>query len=274
LEAAAAEPWFDVHTLSDTGTERDHNEDRCAAQAAGPSALVVALADGVSGAEGGEVASAKAVEVTLRAYGDQPDGVPVGKRLARAVQQANIEIHDTAVIVPELRGMATTLTALALEGDALSVAHVGDTRLYRIRDGTITQLTKDHTVAGERVRLGILSPRRARHHPDRSTLTRSLGRELIVAIDRIATRVCRDDVLLMCSDGLYNVLDDGEMRELAAERGAGAACKALIDAANERGTDDNLTAAVVRVVAPLPRPPEGPSGPFRFLRLLTGRRGT
>src|SRR5262249_32771163 len=159
------------------------------------------------GAEGGEVASAKAVEVTLRAYQEQPAAVAAGKRLARAVQQANIEIHDMAMIVPELRGMATTLTALALDEGRLCIAHVGDTRLYHLRDGRLVQLTKDHTVAAERVRLGLLSPRRARHHPEHSTLTRSLGRELIVAIDRISTRVFRDDALLVCSDGLYNVLD-------------------------------------------------------------------
>jgi len=252
VEAARAAPWFEVAALSDVGTERDHNEDRCGTLAVSPSSVVVALADGVSSVEGGETASAKAVDVTLRSYGEQPATVAAGKRLARAAQQANIEIHDMSMIVPELRGMTTTLTALALDEGELFVAHVGDTRLYRVRNGDITQLTKDHTVVGERVRLGLLDVRRARHHPDRSTLTRSLGRELIAAIDRIATRVFRDDVLLVCSDGLYNVLEDHEMREIVAGAPPDDACRALVEAANACGTLDNLTAAVVRVCDPAP----------------------
>jgi protein phosphatase len=252
----AEQPWFDVATLTDVGTERDHNEDRCGAFTGGPASVVVAVADGVSSAEAGEMASSTAVEVTLRAFQEQPAAVPAGKRLFRAVQQANIEIHDKSTVVPELRGMTTTLTALVLDREELYAAHVGDSRLYRLRDDRILQLTKDHTVVAERVRIGLLSERKARNHPDRSTLTRSLGRDLIAAVDRISTRVCRDDVLLLCSDGLYNVLEEHEMCDILRERDATAACRALVDAANERGTIDNLTAAVVRVLAPIPRPPE------------------
>ena len=109
-------------------------------------------------------------------------------------------------------------------------------------------------MAGERARIGLMSKERARSHPDRSVLTRSLGRELIVAVDRISNRVYRGDVLLVCSDGLYNTLDDAEMGRLIGEGTAGAASQRLIDAANERGTLDNLSAAVLRVV-------EGPDRP-------------
>jgi protein phosphatase len=271
LQAPLAEPWFDAATLTDVGTEREHNEDRSGVLALGPTSVVVAVADGVSSAEAGEMAATKAVDVTLRAYQEQPADVPAGKRLARAAQQANIEIHDMAMIVPELRGMTTTLTALALDGGNLYIAHVGDSRLYRVRDRSITQLTKDHTVVGEWVRLGLVSEGRARHHPDRSRLTRSLGRDLIPSLDRISTRVYSGDVLVVCSDGLYNVLDDGEMREMVQGGGAQAACSALVEAANARGTPDNLTAAVVRVLGPLPRPPEK-KGPRAWIeRLLAGR---
>jgi serine/threonine protein phosphatase PrpC len=244
--APAMDGWFDAAALTDVGTERNHNEDHCGVQLDGSRGVLVVVADGVSGSAAGEEASRQAVEATLRTFADLGPGVPVGKRLVRAVQQANIDIYDRAMIVPELRGMATTLTALALsEGEAFA-GHVGDSRVYLVRNGTITQLTKDHTVVGERVRLGLLSEESARNHPDRSTITRSLGRELIVAVDRITTRIWRDDVLIVCSDGLYNVLEADEMRELVAAGGPSTSvCRTLIDAANERGTIDNLTAGVV-----------------------------
>jgi protein phosphatase len=263
---------LELAALSDVGTERGHNEDHCGHLVEGPASGVVVVADGVSSNQGGEVASQSAVEVTLRAYGELPAALGAGKRLHRAVQQANIDIHDRALVVPELRGMATTLTAVAIQDGAMTAAHVGDSRLYLVRGGAIRQLSKDHTVVGERVRLGVLSRERARHHPDRSTWTRSVGRELIVAFDRISMAVAQGDVLIVCSDGLYNVLDDDEMAAIVAERAAGAACKALVQAANERGTLDNLTAAVVRMTGPTP-PPRTPAGIGATVRSWFGKRG-
>ena len=193
---------------------------------------LLVVADGVSSAEAGETASQTAVAVTLRAFGEQPAGMATSKRLYRAVQQANIEVYDLATVVPELRGMTTTLTAVVVDRGELTAAHIGDSRLYLLRDGRLTQLTKDHTVAGEKARIGLMSKTRAREHPDRSVLTRSLGRELIVPIDRISNRLFRGDALLVCSDGLYNVLDEEQMAPLLSRGDAGAACRRLIDTAN------------------------------------------
>jgi protein phosphatase len=273
-EPPVVEPrWFDVGAVSDVGTEREHNEDHCGFAVASATSAVVVVADGVSSYEAGETASSKAVEVTLREYADQPASLPPAKRLARAVQQANIEVYDLAIVVPELRGMATTLTALALDRGELSVAHVGDSRLYLMRDGGITQLTKDHTVAAERRRVPLLGGRRAPDHADHHTLTRSLGRELIVAIDRISTRVLQGDLLLLCSDGLYNVIDEREMLEHATAAPLAAdGCRALVDAANRRGTVDNLTAAVVRVVGPADGAPARPATLRDRLKRLIGQR--
>jgi PPM family protein phosphatase len=136
-------------------------------------------------------------------------------------------------------------------------AHVGDTRLYLVRGGTIVQKTKDHTVAADRRRMGMLSAERAKDHPGRSVLTRSLGRELIAAVDRIAFPVASGDSLLVCSDGLYNVLADEELLEIASGREPTAACADLLRAANARGTQDNLTAALVRVTGTVPDAPPG-----------------
>lgn len=246
-EEARAGAALDVAALTHRGTERADNEDACGLLEDGATA-VVAVADGVSGGNAGEVASHMAIDTLLRAYREEPPDRPVGQRLYRAVQQANIEIYDASVVVPELRGMATTLTAAAVDRGELTVVHVGDSRLYLVRGGDIVQLTKDHTVAAERVRLGLLSRERARVHPDRSVLTRSLGRELIVTRDRITYFLAAGDALVTCSDGLYNVLGDEEIAEAVAEHDAAEACRALVERANARGTPDNLTAAVVRVL--------------------------
>jgi len=249
--------------LTDVGTERPHNEDACGVIVLDDhpaSGIVAVVCDGVSSGEAGETASGKAVEVTLRAFREHPAAWSFGKRLFRAVQQANIEVYDLALVVPELRGMSTTLTAVAVAGGELSAAHIGDSRLYLARGGSITQLTKDHTVAAEKTRLGLLRADKARNHPDRSTLTRSLGRELIAAIDRITTRVQQGDTLIVCSDGLYNVLEDQELREIAQGGDPADACRGLIEAANQRGTVDNLSAVVIRVDGGAPDAPRAAGG--------------
>jgi protein phosphatase len=239
-------------TLSDPGTERGNNEDACGTLVVTPTHVLVAVADGVSGEEGGEIASRTAVDVTLRAYKDSPASWGPLRRLYRAAQQANIEIHDRALVVTELRRMSTTLTAIVVEDGMLHAAHVGDSRLYLIRGDTIVQKTKDHTVVGERRRVGLISAERAKAHPDRSVLTRSLGRELIAAVDRLSFPVSGGDTLVVCSDGLYNVMEDDELRQAVAGDDAEKGCKALVDAANARGTPDNLTVAVVKVTGRAP----------------------
>jgi protein phosphatase len=208
-----------------------------------------------------------AVEITIRTFREQPPSMPAGQRLYRAVQQANIEVHDRAMVVPELRGMATTLTAVAIDRGLLTAVHVGDSRLYLVRDRIAQQLTKDHTVAGEKMKYGLLTKERARGHADSSVLTRSLGRELIVSRDRVTQRMIHGDALIICSDGLYNVLEDAELATVVAGLNAVAASRALVDAANGRGTFDNLTAAVVRMVGPTPKPP-GEGGLAGKLRRL------
>jgi len=196
--------------------------------------------------------------------------VPAGQRLYRAVQQANIEIYDRAVAVPELRGMSTTLTAAVVEDGALTAVHVGDSRLYLLRGGALTQLTKDHTLAAEKARYGLMSKERARTHADRCVLTRSVGRELIVSRDRLTQPLAPGDALLLCSDGLHGVLDDAELARLLAEGNAGAVCRALVAAANERGTPDNLSAAVVRILD-VPAGRAAPGGLGAAMRRILGR---
>jgi protein phosphatase len=268
-DAAAPAHWdLEIGALSDKGTQRPHNEDFCASYLETPGCAIVAVADGVSGDEGGEVASQTALEAMLAAYREEDSALAAGQRLYRATQNANIAVYDRASVVPELRGMSTTLTAVAVDRGELTCVHVGDSRLYLLSGGSITQLTKDHTVAAERERMGLISAERARTHPDRSVLTRSVGRELIVNRDRISRRVLQGDALLLCSDGLYNVLSDAEILEVASGLDAATACRRLIDAANARGTFDNVTAAVLRIVGETPEPIPEPGLKGRIRRLL------
>ena len=235
---------FELAVQTDVGTNRDSNEDSCGHFVEGPDTVLFAVADGIGGYEGGEVASAMAIEVTLNGYRESPTTWDPGKRLHRAVQRANIEIHNRALTVPELRRMGTTLTAAVVSNGVLHAAHIGDCRLYLIRHGRISQITKDHTAVQERVRMGLMTAARARNHPDRSALTRSIGRELIVSVDRITLGLEQDDRVLICSDGLHGVLEDAELEHLGRGLSAEEACRHLICMANQRGTADNLTVGI------------------------------
>jgi len=238
--------------LTDLGTNRSNNEDCCGQFIESPASAVLVVADGIGGYEGGEVASRMAVDITIETYRTSPVAWGPAKRMHRAVQRANIEIHNRALAVPELRRMGTTLTAAVVDEGMMHAAHVGDCRLYLVRRGEAIQITKDHTMIAERVRMGLMSAQRARNHPERSALSRSIGHELIVSVDVISMPLVRDDQILICSDGLHGVLDDRELAELMREGDAAATCHRLIGAANEKGTGDNLTAAVLQMIGATP----------------------
>jgi PPM family protein phosphatase len=249
-EAPPILPAFELAILSDIGTNRSTNEDAFGRWDEDAASTVFAIADGIGGYEGGEIASAMAVEITLLAYRENPLSWGPAKRLYRAVQRANIEIYNRALAVPELRRMGTTLTAAVISAGVLHGAHVGDCRLYLIRSGKIRQITKDHTVVQERHRMGLISSENARSHPERSALSRSLGRELIVSVDSITLPLLQYDRVILCSDGLYTVLDDAELERSLRGLDAATGCQRLIDMASERRTADNLTVAVFTMHAP------------------------
>lgn len=239
---------LDLHALTSPGTERSVNEDHCFAGLEGDGVGLVLVADGVSGQNGGEVASQTAVEIAVRAYREeQARSLPPANRLRRAVQHANVAIYDRALAVTGLLGMATTMTAALVENGRLTVLQVGDSRAYLLRAGRLRQLTKDHTLAARRSYFAWARREPPRYHPDRSVLTRALGRDLFAAVDRVTLALLPGDALVVCSDGLYNVLEDPEIAAVVGGHGAQAACRQLIDRANERGTPDNLTVAVLQM---------------------------
>jgi protein phosphatase len=231
---------------SDVGRMRSGNEDSyfCGH-------TVFAVADGLGGHQGGEVASAAAVEPLARldSRSFEDPGV-AAEALATAIREANQAILDRAAGDPGLYGMGTTVTAAAVAGDGyLQLAHVGDSRAYLLREGGgLAQLTTDHTVVGELVRRGRLTPEQAAIHPERSILTRAVGLDPRVPVDLPdPLELQPGDQLLLCSDGLTEAVSDDQIAELLAAAPDGpAACRSLIDAANDAGGPDNVTVVLVR----------------------------
>lgn len=226
---------------TDTGRQRRANEDAYFARSP-----LFAVADGMGGAQAGEVASGMAVAVL-------DGGLPAGsgsveQRLADAVQEANGRIHRRSRDEDALSGMGTTFTVAYLGEDELTVAHVGDSRTYRWRAGGLELLTQDHSLVGEFVRQGKLTQAEADEHPQRSIITRALGPEPQVRVDTATWKAEPGDVYLLCSDGLTSMVAEREVaRVLGASTSIAAAGRALVDAANAAGGRDNITVVLFSV---------------------------
>ena len=225
---------------SDTGRVRPANEDSFLAR---PPLFVVA--DGMGGASAGEVASRLAVETFAAGL---PSGGQTSDRLAEVVRVANQRIHEQAQVDQSRQGMGTTLTAAMIEGDQVVIAHVGDSRAYRFRDGRIERLTEDHTLVDELVRQGQLTEEEAAVHPQRSIITRALGPEPQVEVDTANFELLNGDVLLLCSDGLTGMVSEPEIESALDEnRSLNGAARTLIRKANEAGGRDNITVVLFKV---------------------------
>lgn len=208
------------------------------------------VADGMGGHASGEVASQMAVEIVSRVYYQAEDDSPTAA-LKHAVEEANRLIHAASLKDEKLRGMGTTCTALVLRGGFAHCAHVGDSRLYMLRGGEIYLLTEDHSAVMEMVKLGIITPEEARTHEDKNVILRALGTspEVEVTVWGEPFVVREDDQFLLCSDGLYDLVRDEEIRRtLVGAADAHAASEQLIALAKERGGHDNITVGIVGVV--------------------------
>ncbi|MDP9385177.1 MAG: Stp1/IreP family PP2C-type Ser/Thr phosphatase, partial [Actinomycetota bacterium] len=226
---------------SDPGRRREGNEDAVFVR----SPLFV-LADGMGGAQAGEVASRMAVEGFDAGL---PDGAPA-EGLARIIAEANRRIHDSSVSDDRLAGMGTTVTAAYVGEDDVTIAHVGDSRAYLLRRGELTRLTKDHSLVGELVARGKLTEEQAEHHPQRSVITRALGPEPAVQIDTEVYPAREGDVFLLCSDGLTDMVGEGALAPILGRSGSLAdAGRRLISAANDAGGRDNITVVLFRLEA-------------------------
>lgn len=243
------------YALSDVGRKRSHNEDNfLVAEDAG----LYAVADGMGGHQAGEMASRLAIE-RLRSLVKPPASLQTRAEkllfLTNAMMTVGADIFDAAQADSELEGMGTTLTALWVSGRRAYIGHVGDSRAYLYREGKVQQLTFDHSWVAEQVRAGYLTEQEARQSRFRHIITRSVGFERDVQVDSATLRLCVGDCLLLCSDGLSNFVEEPDLIEVLSRELYRDAPRALVDLANARGGDDNITVVLIHVANDL-----GPEG--------------
>jgi serine/threonine protein phosphatase PrpC len=253
---AAASPKvlrFEAAWGSHPGVTRGYNEDMIQGTPVDSSpasrGYLYLVADGMGGHNAGEVASEGAVKRIYEGY--YVDGDPnVHRSLDKVIRQANAELYAQAQANPTQRGMGTTLTGVVVQGDRAYIAHVGDSRLYRVRGGKAEQLTQDHSWVAEQVRAGVLSPDQAEVHPQRNVITRALATAPDVRVDHSDVDLQAGDVLVLCSDGLSTEVGDNQIAALSTKAAtAQEAVQRLIKLANDNGGEDNISVAVIRVLA-------------------------
>jgi PPM family protein phosphatase len=240
---------LDADMLSDVGCARSNNEDSGRIfrdfNTDGGIRMLVVVADGMGGHNAGERASATAVAVIEAAYHEMR--TEPADRLKNALESANSTIHSESTRDAETKGMGTTCTALLLQNGFAYSAHVGDSRLYLIRNDAIYLMTEDHSAVMQLVKTGELSLQEARHHPDKNVVTRCLGTEphVVVSAWPQPLPLQLGDHFLLCSDGLCDQVEDDEICAVVVPRKAAEACEELVRLAKERGAPDNVTVAVV-----------------------------
>jgi protein phosphatase len=235
------------YALTDVGQKREHNED---SYLVAPELQLFAVADGMGGHQAGERASRMAVERLRESLKlPEPDAPrdEVLQQLRQAMISAGTAIFEAAQSDPDLAGMGTTLTALLFQGPRAFVTHVGDSRAYLYRDGKVLQLTDDHSWVHEQVKAGLLTEYEARESRFRHIITRSVGFEREVQVDGEIWPVQAGDCFLLCSDGLSNNVDDGDLQRILSAHFYCDVPRLLVELANDRGGDDNITVVLIHV---------------------------
>lgn len=242
-----------VASLTDVGRVRSVNEDSCDSFLRSDGTRLLVVADGMGGHRGGAVASREAL-ATIASTFTENSTVDPASLLVRAIERANERVFSLARQDPELAGMGTTVVAFLLDAEGRgAVAHVGDSRAYRLRGGRLEALTSDHSVVAEMLQRGVLTAEEAAFHPRRNEILRSVGVLPDVEVDLAAVEVAPDDWFLLCSDGLCGVVSDAEIEEvLVHTRSPEAAVAALVDLANDCGGPDNVTVQIL-AIPPAPK---------------------
>ena len=245
--------YVQAHLLSDVGKKREHNEDSCVlctpedVALAEQRGLLLAVADGMGGASAGECASRMALETIVEKYYTSPSG-SVPDRLREALEDANSRVFEESEAIPEYHGMGTTASVLVVHGDCAYIAQVGDSRVYvsRGKEGLL-QITHDHSLVAEQVRSGYISAEEARNHSLKNLITRAVGIKSTVKIDLFSFRLKQGDTMLICSDGLSNLVKDEEISRVLEMDNLQGAARILVGRALDEGGSDNVTAVLVRV---------------------------
>jgi protein phosphatase len=228
---------------SDTGKKRRRNEDSYVV--APP---LFAVADGMGGAQAGEVASKLAAAALKDTH---PEGVSDAEKVTELIQEANRRVYERAHSDPATSGMGTTMTVALVDGDKVTIGHVGDSRAYVVRGGELEQLTEDHSLVNELLKSGKLSREEAETHPQRSVITRAVGTDPDVDVDAFTVEAGEGDVFLLCSDGLTDMVADSDILDVVEKNrdDLDRATKALVSAANRGGGEDNITVIAFSIAA-------------------------
>lgn len=243
-----------MHLLSDVGKKREKNEDSCLMCIPEPRGLaekrglMIAVADGMGGASAGEYASRMALQQLREDYFANHDD-PIPKALESALVHANDKVFEEAEVNPVYSGMGTTVSACILMGGWLYIAQVGDSRVYLLREHLgIHQLTNDHSLVAEQVRHGLISEEEARNHSLKNLITRAVGIKESVSVDLYKVQLEHHDTVLICSDGLSNMVSDEEMARTLSMVDLRAGTRSIVDQALEAGGTDNITALTIRML--------------------------
>ena len=238
--------------LTDPGSVRPQNQDAYQVEQLDRSTLLCIVCDGMGGAKSGNVASSLAVDVFVqeikRTWKADMDQEEVDQMLRGAVKLANFTVYDQAMQFEEFSGMGTTLVAAMIRGKEVTLVNVGDSRAYCVTRSGIAQLTKDHSLVQMMVDRGDLKPEQARTYPGKNFITRAIGTEPVVDCDLFHHKVERGDCLLLCSDGLSNMMDDQEILfEVVHGYNKQYCCQRLLDIAKNRGGPDNITSVLISI---------------------------
>lgn len=234
---------------TDKGLLRDINEDSyMIIPGRSDTSCVFVIADGLGGHNSGEVASRMAVEYIRDNIGAEGcfDSADLSGKLEALVKKVNTAVYERSLGSAEVSGMGTTLTMAVFAGSTLTAAHVGDSRLYLIRDGAIRQLTEDHSYIGELVRQGKLTREEAEKHPRKNIITRAIGSSPELEVDIISHQIEADDIYILCTDGLTNMVSESDIADIVSGSDPEHACAKLIEAANKQGGEDNITVIVIK----------------------------
>lgn len=226
------------------GLVRLHNEDAYCYLSKENRSLF-AVADGLGGHRGGSIASQIAIDTIKTEFGKW-NGKGSERFVTKAIQNANLAIYNTAQDHPELFSMQTTATVVALEKNGMAIGHVGDCRLYRVRNGRVAVLTKDHSQAAELLRLHLISPEESQQHPGRHQLTRSVGSSLFLRVDLIKEKADAGDTYLLCSDGLWSEVSDENIKEALTDNNIEKSLEELVGIVLNAGAPDNITGVLFR----------------------------
>lgn len=240
---------MEVLCKSDVGLVREQNQDDCRFGVISPSCVWAVVCDGMGGAQGGNIASATAVEYinsqVEQLYNEDLTKEELGNLMAEIVVNANLRVYELASTDMDLAGMGTTCEFVFVKDTTVHIVHIGDSRTYAIRGGKIKQLTEDHSVVMEMVKRGEITSEQAQNHPNKNYITRALGVKPEVHLDYIEANFIYGDVLLICTDGLSNCVSTGDMVKICHENRGESLTEKLVEKAKENGGPDNITVTVI-----------------------------